>query len=230
MSLQKSAVLIIFVVIINLQVYCLENTETVFTKIYNECWWGKNENNEGSSGDGSTVAEAGPYMDFLQKFIEEKSIKSIVDIGCGDWNFSKHIDWGERSYLGVDVVKFIIEKNQENFTSENIHFIHADILDTPLPSADLLLCKDVMQHLPNDDIKLFMEQVAKYKYCLITNDVNPKTFSSNNRQIPIGHCRALDLTKPPFDIKACKIFKYESGRTVKQVLLIDNTYEPQDSL
>ncbi len=203
-----------------------QTSEAVFTDIYKKRAWGKNELGEGSSGRGSDFAYAKEYIQFLENFLNQFSIQSVVDVGCGDWGLSKYINWAEISYLGYDVVKHIIARNRDAFSSPTIHFIHADALYADLPLADLLICKDVLQHLPHDDIFLFLSQIHKFKHCLITNDVDPSTLTSKNYPIPYrGGYRNLDLTRPPFNVAGSKVLTYKSDIWIKQILHIKNIEE-----
>lgn len=209
------------VILVSLNGYLFGNTvEQAFTDIYNKATWGRNAYGEGSSGDGSRLATTQDYRDFLQKFLRTMNIKTVVDIGCGDWEFSQHIDWQNVHYTGYDVVKSVIEKNQKQFSKNNIHFVHGNALTTNLPEADLLICKDVLQHLSIENIHLFLKQTAKFKYCLITNDVNPRTLTSHNEDILNGSYRRLDLTCAPFNVAGRKVLTYRGGDSVKQVLFI----------
>ncbi|HSX13489.1 MAG TPA: class I SAM-dependent methyltransferase [Chlamydiales bacterium] len=198
--------------------------EKIFTWIYDTGQWGFNDEGRGYSGDGSTVREAKPYMDFLRDFLRTHQIESVIDIGCGDWTFSQHLDWRNIHYLGVDVVKSVIESDIEKFSKPNITFMQADILSTSLPSADLLICKDVLQHLTYEDISLFLQQLSKYKHCLITNDYGSIYIEGQrireNSDISTGKYRPIDLTLPPFNLKAERIFSYQSRYTFKEVLYI----------
>ena len=195
-----------------------QTSEDFFTHIYEKGLWGK-RNGVGHSGSGSSVQNAAPYMQLLEKFLVENKIKSVVDVGCGDWSFSQHIPWGEIQYTGFDVVKSVIERNKQRFTAPNLTFTHADAAFTDLPEADLMVCKDVMQHLTNADIQRLLKQCGKYKHCLITNDVNPDTLSSDNAD-RVGDYHQLDLTKPPFNFKGKVLLNYPSGYVVKSVLHI----------
>lgn len=200
------------------------SAKEIFTKVYSEAEWGRNDRGEGFSGTGSLVAFSKDYMLFLQKFISEKNIRSVVDVGCGDWEFSQHIDWKGASYKGFDVVPSVIDKNNKKFSKSGITFECVDVINSELPRADLMLCKDVLQHLTNADISLILKQLPKYKYCLITNDISPDTLTSDNPEIlHRGSYRTLDLTKSPFNLKGAKILTYKSCNTVKQVLFIDNS-------
>jgi len=137
------------------------------------------------------------------------------------------MDWSGVKYTGVDVVQSVIHKNRLAFATPSVRFIHADFLSKDLPTADLLICKDVLQHLPNDKITHFIKQFGKYKYCLITNGVDTQTQSSTNSDIHLGDYRPLDLTRPPFLVTGVKILSYEGNNSngehwMKQVLLICN--------
>ena len=62
--------------------------ENFFTSVYEKKTWGDNNNNEysGSSGGGSFIEfNKDTYVPFLKKYIVNNNIKSIVDLGCGDF-------------------------------------------------------------------------------------------------------------------------------------------------
>ena len=206
------------------QIYALSSSEEIFTHIYDNKLWGQNEQGEGFSGSGSTLKETTMYRNFLQNFLNTHKIKSVVDLGCGDWTFSKEINWSQIDYIGIDVVKSVIQKNVKLFETPSIRFIHADGLSSTLPSADLLICKDVLQHLPNKEIIEIMKQFGNFKYCLITNDIDLDCPSNNNTDIKTGECRALNLMAPPFSVAGSPIFIYRGWPDLftKQVLLIKN--------
>lgn len=196
--------------------------QKVFSEIYTNKVWGTNKAGEGFSGGGSLVKNTKSYMKFLEKFMRRHGIQSVVDIGCGDWEFSQYIDWKNIKYTGYDVVPFVIEKNQKKFGSRNIKFVHGNFLSIDLPSADLLICKHVLQHLTNEDILSFLSQLSKFKYCLITNEVYPETLSSDNPDIAVGGGHKIDLTKPPFLVEGKRVLDYKVGDASHQVFLIQN--------
>ncbi len=213
-----------WIILLSLGNLCAENArEEAFSYIYEAKVWGCNSDGEGASGGGSVEETTRQYRKFLQDFFAVYEIRSVVDAGCGDWEFSKLIDWRNIHYVGYDIVDSVIKRNQAKYTSGNIHFIHADAINEDLPSADLLICKDVLQHLSNSDILAFLPQLKKYKYCLITNDVDPRTLTSSNPDIQSGGYRQVDLTKPPFFLMGKKVLTFESAYNRKQVLFIKNT-------
>jgi SAM-dependent methyltransferase len=192
-------------------------SEQVFTDIYDRNIWSD------GSGGGSLIQNAKEYVSFLQAFLKDKKIRTVVDLGCGDWQFSRHVNWKGVDYIGYDVVKSVIEANRRAFSREGIVFIQADGIDADLPEADLLLCKDVLQHLPNEDVVSLMKQLHKFKHCLITNDVNPATLTSENPDVVKGETRPIDLSQPPFSLKGKKILTYSAAGVVKQVFWLSST-------
>lgn len=217
----KNLMKLFLILIISIQA---DDTENIFTNIYVNATWGTNSNGEGFSGGGSLLVNVAPYINFLENFVAMYDIKTIVDAGCGDWEFSKYIKWGNVFYTGYDVVKHVVEKNIANYANNNIHFVHGNVVDLDLPSADLLLCKDVLQHLSNNDIFKFIKQFSKFKYCLITNDVHPITLTSNNNDITTGECRYIDLSTKPFHLIGTKILHYrDTMGVIKTVFFIDNS-------
>jgi len=196
----------------------------VFESIYETCEWGVDKNFNGTSGSGSEFVNVKPYFYYLSDFLKENNIKSVVDFGCGDWQFSQFIKWDDIKYTGFDASKTIIERNKKNFLKSNISFNHGNFLEIDAPKADLLIIKDVLQHLSNKNINKAIERFKSYNFVIITNDIDPVTFSSLNNDIKDGEYRVLDLTKMPFNIKAEKVLHYKTKNSheMKQVLLITN--------
>jgi len=196
------------------------NHQEIFSTIYKYKYWGVNEKGIGSSGVGSTAKNTEIYRQFIESFLQEKNIRSVVDLGCGDWEFSQLIDWTGINYLGLDIVPSVIEQNIRSFSSDTIQFKHSNALQESLPSADLLICKDVLQHLPNSDIIKIINQFYKYKYCLITNGTNSNLYKYANPGTDIGDYQPVDLTQPPFNLIGTKVLTYRSGNFTMETLLI----------
>jgi hypothetical protein len=85
--------------------------DKVFTDIYQDKTWGTNEAGRGHSGTGSTLQATVVYRAFLQQFMKDNGIKSVVDAGCGDWEFSSAIDWRGIDYRGFDIVASLVKQN-----------------------------------------------------------------------------------------------------------------------
>jgi SAM-dependent methyltransferase len=169
-----------------------------FNKIYGEGEWAKDASGKGTSGTGSTLEVTGEYRAYIEQFIKAHNVKSVVDAGCGDWEFSSAVDWNHARYLGVDISTEVIKRVSRKYKKPGVAFMVGDVTDS-LPSADLLLCKDVLQHLPNRLIAKFIKnnlKKGKYKWAIITNDRG-----EDNPDIPPGGYRLIDLSLPPFEVK-----------------------------
>ena len=141
--------------------------------------WGVNEEGKAFSGTSSLVKNTEEYRSFLQTFLAKHQIESVVDLGCGDWEFSHLIDWSGIDYIGYDVVAPVIERNIETFSAPRISFVHANFMAEEIPSADLMICKNVLQHFSNKDILKFLPLTKKFKYCLISNRLSSNSYRFN---------------------------------------------------
>lgn len=204
--------------------------EEAFNHIYDHAIWGWNKEGEPFSGRGSYAENLRPYMKLLQAFLKSGKIHSVADAGCGDWEFSRFMNWSGIDYRGYDVVASVVKKDQIRYGSDHIQFFHSNFLAEPLPPADLLICKHVLQHLSNEDIQRFIPQFKNFKYCLITNEVYPSSLSSDNPDIPVGSGRKVDLSQPPFNVKGSKILTFFIEDTAHQVFFINNSGDPKPPL
>jgi 2-polyprenyl-3-methyl-5-hydroxy-6-metoxy-1,4-benzoquinol methylase len=179
----------------------------VFRRHYEEdtSQWGK------QSGGGSNPYFTVEYRAFIDKFIRMNNIKSVVDVGCGDWQFSRFLNFDGVSYLGLDVVPGVIERNDRVYGSKNVHFRTAPENIGDIEKADLLIMKDVLQHLPNSVIFSYAQVVFPgFKHCLLTNSF-AKLNTSRNNDIAHGEFRSLDLSAPPFSFDGSYVLEFPSA-------------------
>ena len=168
---------------------------STFNRIYAEGTWGKDSAGKGTSGSGSTLEITREYRAYLEEFSRTHAVKSVIDAGSGDWSFSAAIDWGDASYLGIDIVSDVIEAVRKSHETDKIRFQVGDITED-LPATDLLISKDVLQHLSNQLIHKFIRNNLtknKYKWVILTHGR-----SSENHDISNGGYRGIDLSAPPF--------------------------------
>ena len=182
----------------------------IFEKIYDRNKW------RFGSGEGSLEKYTRGYVRFLEKFLAEREIGSVLDFGCGDWQFSSRVNWGAVKYHGVDVVKTVIETNQKKYQDDTKKFSLIGE-DTDLQPADLFIAKDVFQHWSNEKIVNFLPRLAKFKYALITNCGD--LYRCQNAGIENGGFRTLDLSKNPFALKGEYVFSFRTRpATVKNLV------------
>ena len=180
------------------------NHKKIFNMIYERNIWGN------GSGSGSAPDNTNSYRNFLSNFIKTNDIKSVVDLGCGDWQFSKLIDWTGLNYIGIDVSDAVLN-NTKLYSGDGISFFEMDALTGELPAADLLIMKDVIQHWSNVDILSFIPRLQRYKRALITNGFHPAGLPRTNADIATGGWRPVDMKSPPFNLKGDYIHWYNGG-------------------
>jgi hypothetical protein len=199
--------------------------EKIFTKIYETKAWGNNKNKEysGSSGDGSIIDyNKDNYIPFLKKFIVDNNIKTVVDLGCGDFKCGKLIydDLAISSYTGYDVYKKIVNYNTKHHSLPKYSFIHLDFLNnkSQIINGDMCILKDVLQHWSLDNINLFLDYLVenkKFKYILICNCCNQL---KDNTNIKNGEFRQLSCDYLPLKkYNPKKLYNYHT----KEVSVIE---------
>lgn len=191
--------------------------EEIFTKVYENKFWGDNKNGEytGSSGQGSAIDyNKDTYVPFLKKFITDNNIKTIVDLGCGDFRCGPLIyDDLNVSYTGYDAYKKVIDYNSSQHSLPKYSFVHLDICKKKeeITDADICILKDVIQHWSLDYIYSFLDYIVehkKFKYVLICNCCNETRENSNIRN---GDWRPLSCDYLPLKkYNPTKIYKYHS--------------------
>jgi hypothetical protein len=198
--------------------------ESLFTEIYETSWWGDNKNPEykGSSGGGSDVEyNINTYVPFLKKFITENNIKSVVDLGCGDFRCGPFIyNDLDVTYTGYDTYKKVIVYNQTQHSLPKYTFVHLDFYSKKedIVGGDLCILKDVIQHWSLDKIYTFLDYLVttkKFKYILICNCCdqtydNADNIDGRNRALS---CKFLPLRK----YNAVEKYRYDT----KEVSVIE---------
>jgi hypothetical protein len=127
---------------------------------------------EQGSGPGSTIENNTELITWLNNFITDNSATSMIDIGCGDLQWVPQVLNDITSYTGVDCVPSVNTVNVQNhptytfltrdiMTSEFATLTYVDNapiveLTEPVKSSsyDILLCKDLLQHMVSHHISV----------------------------------------------------------------------------
>lgn len=139
----------------------------VFGEIYRNNLWG-GQSGEFFSGEGTHHIANDAYVDFIADFASQHGLRRIIDIGCGDFKIGRQLAAPGISYHGIDVVAELIERNNRLFGASNITFSCLDATRDELPDGDLVLVREVLQHLSNDEIAVIFAKLATYPFALIT--------------------------------------------------------------
>ena len=190
-----------------------------FSNIYKKNIWG-------SSGTGSKFSPDNKwFLRQLAEHIEKYDLKTIADVGCGDWNIMSHYELAEmETYTGFDCVDFLINDLNLKNIDKNINFICQDI-SKDIPSGyDIVILKDVIQHWTDEDILTFFPKLLennKYIYCIngykFTRD--PSKNSWANRSLDKKyHFHPITIEKVPLLKFKNKVVDIKHRRSKEYIL------------
>jgi hypothetical protein len=170
--------------------------------------WGRSSAAAFYSGPGShDETIVGPYVEAVRSFIGRlPAALDAVDLGCGDFNVGRQICHLFSSYIGGDVVAPLVAENQRRYADLDVSFRVVDIAADPLPSGDLVLVRQVLQHLSNADIGAALAKISAYEYAIITEHVPDGPFKPNidkpsGAEIRLSLHSGVVVTEPPFSLE-----------------------------
>ena len=178
----------------------------VFSEIYQNNIWGKDDGGGFYSGTGSDDDYSIPYANTIIKFIDENNISSVVDLGCGDFRVGDKINKNTQiKYVGVDVVPDLIKHHQQKYQTDKIKFKQLNIVKDQLPAGQLCLIRQVLQHLSNSDIQKILAKCKQYQYLIVTEHLPTMENVIPNKDKPYDESNRLSddsgvyLDQPPFN-------------------------------
>ena len=179
--------------------------ESIFSKMYEDRLF-----IDKKKGEDTSISESGPGSDYefmkkhipaIEKFLKDFSIQSWLDIGCGDWAWTKFVNFSG-NYIGIDIADNILQKTKELYEfsdypcGQTKSFFHLDAITDKLPLVDFIMAKDVMIHLSLEKCMEFIANVKRSgsKYFGTTQYAN----TTRNRNIPIGSWADRNYFIAPF--------------------------------
>ena len=179
-------------------------TKAVMEQIYEKHLWGGSEM-DFYSGEGShdpILVE--PYIEVITDFLKHfESPISVCDFGCGDFNIGKQLVTFSKSYVAVDIVPSLIERNKKLFSNDNLSFDCLDISKDELPQGDCAIIRQVLQHLANDEVREILKKLTKFQYVIITEhlpvgDFIPNKDKISGQGIRLKQYSGIDVLAAPF--------------------------------
>ena len=166
--------------------------KNIFTRIYTRNYW---RSKETPSGGGSEILRTKSVRTQLIGLLKGLRVKTVLDAGCGDWNWMGKIDFGEIKVTGCEIVEALVAQNRKKYGSR---FFVADITSDPLPMADLILCRLVLNHLSFANIEKALKNFSASgaAYMLITHYPNEE----QNIEKTDGDWRPLNFSLAPFNL------------------------------
>ena len=156
------------------------------------------------SGPGSNLNYTSDMSRELEKFFAEKNIKTILDIGCGDFiwmNLLLNKYYNYDKYLGLDIVDELIKNNNLKYSNDKISFKTFDLVKDEIPKGfDIILIRDVFIHLKNEQIVNFLNLLKNLdiKFFGVTSTPSLK---KNNELKAVGRYRDINIEIEPFNLK-----------------------------
>lgn len=149
-------------------------------------------------GTGSTMHFTEPLRQNLKSFLEKHKIKSMLDAPCGDYSWMSQTKLPSKfKYIGADIVNDLIVANQTAYPK--VEFCCLDISQDPLPTVDLLFCRDCLIHFSIVDIQRTFKNIvdSKIEYVMLTNYHELKM-----GDISTGQFRGTNFFQAPFNFES----------------------------
>jgi len=150
-------------------------------------YWERRYARGGNSGHGSYGEYAQFKADFLNRFVCENNVTTVLEFGCGDGNQLSLAKYPR--YTGVDVSPTAIRICSERFGNDgNKTFLLAG--EHGCLHAELVLSLDVIFHLVEDSVfSSYMDELfaSALKYVVIySSDYEQKSPASHMRHWPVS--------------------------------------------
>lgn len=170
-----------------------KDAEAVFTRIYRRNRWGGGES---ASGPGSSREQTASFVPLIIEMIGSLDTRVLLDVPCGDMNWIGEVADSVDEYIGIDIVRDLIDRNIAQHSKSNRKFMRANMITDPLPRADVVLCRDGLVHLSNEDVWKAIRNIkrSESRFLLTTTFVD----RAGNKPIPTGSWRPLNLEREPF--------------------------------
>jgi hypothetical protein len=167
----------------------------MFNFIYKNNIWG----DVSLSGFSSSKNVVSNLIVNLNMIIKKYKISRILDVSCGYFDWMESVDLDGVEYIGVDASDYIIGKNINDHGSESRFFLHKNMIFDLLPMVDLVVCKDVLEGLPDDDVLLSIENIKKTKSSYLLISDSPFCLENESRfDLSAYKTRKLNLSISPF--------------------------------
>jgi hypothetical protein len=150
-----------------------------------------------NSGVGSDLNATKNIMSALRSSLDSLSVRSVLDIPCGDFVWMRNVDLGPITYIGADIIGPLIVSHQALHASAQKTFRTLDIVTGELPRVDLIFCRDCLVHFSHRLIKKAVNNIKRTgsRYLLTTTfPEHPK-----NNRIITGTWQPLNLCASPFN-------------------------------
>jgi SAM-dependent methyltransferase len=206
--------------------------DEVFNNIYTHQGWGMQGD---SSGSGSEPDFTTNTRALLTRLVKERGVRSVVDAPCGAckwtavWLDELRREGIQITYRGFDIANQALKSARHNLMRaaeyHDVRIEYGDITRTPLPRADLVLCRDVLQHLSYVNIRAALHNLANSGSTAFL--IGAYLAGSANRDVADGSMFAVNLTAEPFNMRPDAVFSEGTPMTedLKYLCMFTDIYK-----
>jgi hypothetical protein len=160
---------------------------------------------ETGCGAGSTVTNTANVRAWLPMLFLELDVKTLLDAPCGDFNWMARTNLSGIDYIGVDYDAAHCRETEERdsvypqYRPRTKTVMESDLCQDRLPlCADMILCRDFLQHLPSEQVALVLINflLSGIPWLVATSHTNITNEDISDK----GMFRPLNLTQAPFGL------------------------------
>lgn len=151
---------------------------------------------ESPSGTGASLDQTAAIRQYVPELCLRFGIPTLLDLPCGDCHWMANTELGSTGYIGADFLPELIAENTRRHARPGREFLVLDLLESPLPKADLVLCRDCLVHLSLTDISRAVANLRASGSTWLLTTTFPR--QETNDDIRTGDWRPLNLESAPF--------------------------------
>jgi len=199
----------------------------MFQSVYRNHLWGDDGASAFFSGVGSRGDHAQSYLTAITPLLAQHAREAadelvIVDLGCGDFVIGGALleSLPNARYIGCEIVPELVTHNTVKFGTDRIQFQQIDIVRDELPTGNVCLLRQVLQHLSNSEITAILTKLVNYEHVYVSEgqplvrEGNPNPDKTAGAEVRFdwraGRGRGVELDLPPWNLKLSEITRSTS--------------------
>jgi len=143
-------------------------------------------------GYGSKMSTTKRQREWLPGIVSQYGIKTVADVGAGDLNWIKHVNW-DVEYTAYDLIP----------RSEDV--TEFDLVNEVPPKVDAILCLWVLNHLPKEQCRKALDNIkaSGSKYLIMTD--RPRWHDEQPEELHMDALEVLVLNQKRDNIRLIKL-------------------------
>jgi hypothetical protein len=166
--------------------------------VFENARWGNSK--ETRSGPGSTLEGCRELRAALPVILAKFGVRKLNDAGCGDLNWMSGLDLGGVEYRGFDLHGLsgpeAARLGRMKAGPRSVSWL--DIVHEAMPPADLILCRDVFIHLPNEMVMAAIQLFRESAPLLLSTST--RGVDNSKRTLAPGQFQPINLEGHPFSL------------------------------